>query len=280
LTAVHYCLNVANFGAYSDARLLVELACEAENAGWEGFFLWDHMVMDSCQRVPFADPWITLGAIAVKTELIKIGTMITPLPRRRPWKFAREIISLDHLSHGRVIVGVGLGDPPEEYGIFGETSMEKIRAQKLDEGLEIVNGLLSGNPFKFSGIHYQIEEVTFLPTPFQSHIPVWIAGMWPHKPPFQRAARWDGVVPISVDYTRNLSPGEIAEIIEYVNTYRVRDDPFDVVAIGDTPAETDKALQKITPYIRAGATWWSESIHGWRGSLEENRKRIQKGPPL
>ncbi|MBU7032503.1 MAG: LLM class flavin-dependent oxidoreductase [Theionarchaea archaeon] len=274
-----YCLNVANFGAYSDIRLLVELACEAENAGWEGFFLWDHMIMDSQQKIPFVDPWIALSAIAMKTESMKIGTMITPLPRRRPWKLAREIISLDHLSQGRLIVGIGLGNPPEEYSIFGEPSMRNIQAQKLDEGLEIIDGLLSGNPFTFSGIHYQIEEVTFLPTPYQSRIPVWIAGMWPHRLPFQRAARWDGVVPISVDYTRNLSPGEIAEIVEYVDSHRVRDDPFDMVVIGETPAEDDKALQTIAPYITAGASWWSESIHGWRGSLEENRKRIQKGPP-
>ena len=140
-----YALNFPNFGDYSNPRELAELALDAEKAGWDGFFLWDHMTsssrLTSSSNIPFVDPWVALSAIAMKTESISIGTWITPLPRRRPWKVARETVSIDHLSNGRLILGVGLGAPDFEFIAYGEEVDPGIRAQKLDEGLKIIDEL-------------------------------------------------------------------------------------------------------------------------------------------
>ena len=115
-----YALNFPNFGDYSNPRELAELALDAEKAGWDGFFLWDHMTFEKGSNIPFVDPWVALSAIAMKTEHLSIGTWITPLPRRRPWKVARETVSIDHLSGGRLILGVGLGAPDYEFIAYSE----------------------------------------------------------------------------------------------------------------------------------------------------------------
>jgi len=150
---------------------------------------------------PIVDPWVGLTAVALHTSRIRIGTMITPLARRRPWQVAREAVSLDRVSKGRFILEVGLGDPAQwDYGFFGEETNAKIRAEKLDESLDILTGLWSGEPFCYQGKHYQLQEVRFLPRPIQQpRIPIWVAGWWPNKPPMRRAARWDGAVPIKSD---------------------------------------------------------------------------------
>jgi alkanesulfonate monooxygenase SsuD/methylene tetrahydromethanopterin reductase-like flavin-dependent oxidoreductase (luciferase family) len=137
-------VSVPNAG---DATQLVNLAVTAEEAGWDGFFLWDHLQLDALRRPPMHDPWVLLGAIAARTSRVRLGTMITPIPRRRPWKLAKEIITLDHLSAGRVIVGVGLGVPAEaEYGAFGEPTGTRLRAAMLDEALPILDSFLCGEP--------------------------------------------------------------------------------------------------------------------------------------
>jgi len=161
---------IANFALEGNPKNFVKLAEAAEESGWDGFFTWDHIYPSNGASKNVADPWIILAAIAANTKEIKMGTTVTPLPRRRPQKVARETVSLDILSEGRLILGVGLGHPPEnEFEFFGEESDVHIRAEKLDEALEILEGFWSGEPFSFDGEHYQIEEVTFKPRPVQNH---------------------------------------------------------------------------------------------------------------
>src|SRR5215211_309557 len=131
---MRYAINMPHFGPFGDPRRLAELAREAEQAGWDGFFLWDHLLFE--QPLPMVDPWVAMAAMAMTTERIKLGALVTPLPRRRPRKLAREIVTLDHLSNGRLIVGVGIGgDWWGEYSAFGESPDDKLHAAMLDEGL-------------------------------------------------------------------------------------------------------------------------------------------------
>ena len=277
---IRFGINVPNFGSvYYDARTLSNLARDAEEAGWDGFFLWDHMSLDAKWKIPFVDPWVALTAIAMMTERIKVGTLVTPLARRRPWKLARETVSIDHISKGRLILGVGLG-MPRDFEDFGEEVDSRTRAEKTDEALDILTGLWTGNEFSYSGKHYQLRRVVFLPKPVQApRIPVWLAGMWPNKRPFRRAAHWDGVVPLSVNYPKDLSPDELKKIIVYLSRYRLDMMSFDVCVFGTTPCNPEEASKIVQPYVEAGATWWSESISDMRGSSEEMRERIRQGPP-
>jgi alkanesulfonate monooxygenase SsuD/methylene tetrahydromethanopterin reductase-like flavin-dependent oxidoreductase (luciferase family) len=191
-----YAINIINFGDCGDAATLAELARTAEDVGWDGFFVWDHIAWDG-RIMPMVDPWVALTAIATSTNRIRIGAMVTPLPRRRPWKFARETVSLDYLSAGRMIVGVGIGDALAEFKNLGEVADPKTRGAMLDEGLQVVNGLWSGKPFSFVGEHYTVKDAQFLPATLQQpRIPIWVGGKWPNRAPFRRAAQWDGVFPI------------------------------------------------------------------------------------
>ncbi|MFX0070720.1 MAG: LLM class flavin-dependent oxidoreductase, partial [Candidatus Hermodarchaeota archaeon] len=276
-----YAVNLPNFGYYHNPREIAQLAWEAENAGWDGFFLWDHLTFMRGVDVPFLDPFIALAAIAMKTEEIKIGTVITPIPRRRPWKLARETTSLDHLSDGRLILGVGIGNPDSEFTSFGEEVNPIIRAKKLDEGLEILIGLWSGKTFKFKGEHYQIKRIKFLPTPVNGHIPIWVAGMWPKKKPFIRAAKFDGSCPIHINWPNQLSPNEIKEILSFIKQHRTKTSSFDILIGGDTPGDPKKGSEILKPYVEAGVTWWSENINALRfnNSSEKMLERIRQGPP-
>lgn len=277
-----YGITIPNFGEYFNPRKVVDLAREAEKAGWDGFFLWDHMLFRKDAHVPINDPWIVLAAIAANTKRIRFGTAVTPVPRRRPWKLARETVSLDHLSIGRLILGVGLGFPPDvEYGFFGEETDVKLRAKKLDEGLDILSGLWSGKPFSYKGEHFKLKQMVFLPPPIQSpRIPIWVAGMWPHRSPFRRAARWDGVIPICADFSKEITPEILQEILNYIKQYRTSNGHFDVVMFGETPSDDlVRGAEKIASLIKVGMTWWLEIITGRRGSFEEMRERIKQGPP-
>ncbi|TXT56001.1 MAG: hypothetical protein BAJATHORv1_30385 [Candidatus Thorarchaeota archaeon] len=276
-------LSVPNFGWSGNIDLFIELACDAEDAGWDGFFLWDHMlVFGNDMHIPFIDPWIALSAIACKTTEIRFGPMITPLPRRRPWKVAREAITLDRLSKGRLILGVGIGSPPEiEYEIFGEDSDAKIRAEKLDEGLDILTGLWSGEKFSYSGNHYKLDEVTFLPKPFQTAgIPIWVGGSWPYKKPFKRAARYNGVAPVHSKWPEVFQPEHLRDCLDVVRAERGNLDNYDVVVFGETTGDNPEADRaKLRAWLDLGITWWCEDIHGLRAELPDLRERIQLGPP-
>lgn len=269
-------LHLPNFGAVGDPRILANLASEAESAGWGGFFLWDHVLGDPDWREPMVDPWIALAAVASATRKIRIGALVTAVPRRRPWQLARETTTLDHLSCGRLVVGVGLGFPPgAEFEHFGEEREIHRRARRLDEGLAILNGLWSGEPFAFEGEEYQIRETVFLPTPVQRpRPPVWVAAHGPNRGPLRRAARWDGVFPEHPG-GRRLSPAELAELLTYVREHRQAADAFDAVISGHSAELAEGELER---YSTAGASWWLEGITPAM-SLAEVRERIIAGVP-
>jgi len=275
-----YAFDTPQFGAYANPRLLAQLAREAEEAGWDAFFLWDHIQVGWPDAV--ADPWIAMAAMAMTTSRILLGPIVTPLYRRHPWKLARETVTLDHLTGGRVVLGVGLGDD-----VFGEIRTfdgpmdPRTRAVMLDEGLAVLLGLWSGEKFSFEGKHYNIRDAQFLPAPLQKpRIPIWVAGTWPRKPPFRRAARFDGILPISGDIETSLTPSQVRDLVAFIKSVRTSDAPFEVIQSGETTgknSEQDRAI--VVPYEEAGATWWFESRLPWRTSPEKVRERIRMGPP-
>ncbi len=276
---MRYGINIANFGEWADARTLAGLAREAEAAGWDGVFLWDHLSFG--YDGPVVDPWIALAAMALSTERVRLGTLVTPLARRRPAKLARETVSLDHLSGGRLVLGVGLGHPPDaDFSAFGEDADARVRARKLDEGLDVLAGFWSGRPFSYEGEHYRIAETTFLPPPVQSpRIPVWVAGYWPHRAPFRRAARWDGVALDGWWDGRPLTPDDLRAILAFIKEHRTSTTSFDVAygapLPGDDPA---RAAATRAAYAEAGLTWWITGCDPWRESLTDLRAKIHRGP--
>jgi alkanesulfonate monooxygenase SsuD/methylene tetrahydromethanopterin reductase-like flavin-dependent oxidoreductase (luciferase family) len=286
---MRFAVDIPNIGTFdsqgndfADPHFVAELAHEAEQAGWDGFFIWDHIGAD--WPVALADPWVLLAAAALRTTSIKLGPMVTPLPRRRPWKLARETITLDHLSQGRLILGVGIGGGTE-YTCFNESGDDRIHGAMLDEGLSVLQGLWSGEPFSYTGAHYQITNAHFLPKPVQAHIPIWVAGIWPNKKPFRRAATWDGVFPLErgLTFTQQMAPQRIQEASAYVQAYRpvsTGTASYDLVHWGITTGEdpaADRAL--VQSYQAVGVTWWLENLNNERGSIAAQRARIRKGPP-
>ncbi|MCP2031786.1 alkanesulfonate monooxygenase SsuD/methylene tetrahydromethanopterin reductase-like flavin-dependent oxidoreductase (luciferase family) [Okibacterium sp. HSC-33S16] len=279
-----YGVHLPNFGAFGNARVLAELASDAENAGWDGFFLWDHLLFCEFDRNDHVDPWVALTAVAAATDRILLGPLVTPLPRRLPWELARQAVSLQNFSGGRLILGVGLGEPTEwDFRYFGTETDPATRAAKLDEGLAILTGLWTGDTFGFSGAHYSLEPMTFLPAP-SSPIPIWVGGAWPNRRPFRRASRYDGVVPL---FHTTLSTEVLRPVVNYVAEHRGPSTvDFDVVVSG--ASEPDGT--GIPPGIESLASWWIEDISplrfGWdwpdlagEWDREALRARIVAGPP-
>lgn len=265
---------------FGDARVAAECAELAEQAGWDGFFVWE--------AAWGVDAWVALTAAAMRTERIRLGTMLTPLSRMRPWKLASETATLDNLSGGRVILAVGLGAPESGWAEFGEVTDRRTRAELLDEGLDIVTGLWRGQPFNYDGKHYTVRETTFAPPapPVQQpRIPIWVVGAWPREKSLRRALRYDGLLPnvIGADgAARNPTVEEIAAMCDYVTTNRTGGGPFDIVTEGETPGDDPAAAAIVQPWAAAGATWWLESR--WQLPREPEsfpavRERIAQGPP-
>jgi len=275
---MRFALNVPNFGEYGDARLLAGLARETEESGWDGFFVWDHIAWEDAED--YADPWISLSAIALSTNRIRIGPMVTPLPRRRPWKVAHEAATLDRLSGGRLILGAGLGGREREFGFFGEEPDPKRRAAMLDEGLEILANMWSAEPFSYGGEHYEITGARLTPPPTQRpRIPIWVAGTWPRKGPFHRAMRWDGYAPVGKPGSP-LTPEDVREMSGLVSERRTSDEPFAIRISGSTNGQNpDDVRRTVAGFAEAGATWWDETLSPGGMSLDETRKRIRLGPP-
>jgi alkanesulfonate monooxygenase SsuD/methylene tetrahydromethanopterin reductase-like flavin-dependent oxidoreductase (luciferase family) len=271
---------------FSDAPLTVALAREAEAAGWDGLFL--------PELVWGIDPWAQLAAAAVVTERIRLGTMLTPLPWVRPWTLAGQAGAVDHLSKGRTIIAVGLGAPDAGGSGFPLEMERKVRAELLDEGLDVLTGLWSGEPFEYSGKHYRVD-----PTPFSSNtrpegmppppppvqrprIPIWVVGVWPGKKSMQRALRYDGLLPATrgEDGVRNATVDEVAQMVRFARDNRPADMPFDVIVEGETAA--GGGADVVGPYSVAGATWWIESrwmLPSTSEGVAEFRERVMAGPP-
>ena len=266
-----------NSPPHAEPAALVDLAVAAERAGWDAFFLWDHIVVDR-KGVEIVDPWVTLGAVAARTTRIRLGTCVTPLARRRPQKIARETVTLDRLSGGRLVLGVGLGVPDDEYTTFGEDADPRVLAARLDEALAVVAGLWSGEPFEHHGVNFHVERVRFLPAPVQQPRPsVWVACMLPYRGALARASRWDGVVPLKVDSQRGIEflvPDDVASIVADVRARRGSLDGFDVVVNAGPPPTAS-----VADYEAAGATWWMVSMGEFPGWLDELRAVVDAGPP-
>lgn len=257
------------FDALADPVLLAELAAEAEQAGWDGVFLWDHLLYSEPVR-EIADPWICCAAIAVATSRIRFGPMVTPLTRRRPQVLARQAATLDRLSGGRLVLGFGLGDDGRvgELSRFGEEADARVRAARLDEGLGLLRGLLSGADVDHDGDHFAARGVRFLPRPARPEgIPFWIGGRWPNAAPLRRAARHEGVFVISVP-----EPAGLGQVLEGVGAARPAGlDGFDVVV--ELPADADPG-----PWAAAGATWVLTRLGPYDLDPQEVRRVVRAGP--
>jgi alkanesulfonate monooxygenase SsuD/methylene tetrahydromethanopterin reductase-like flavin-dependent oxidoreductase (luciferase family) len=266
-----------------DARLAAEMARQAEQAGWDGFFVWE--------PVWGVDAWVALTAAAMVTGRIRLGTMLTPISRMRPWKLASETATLDQLSGGRVILSVGLGAPSSGFAMFGEETDRKRRAGLMDEGLQILIHLWRGEPFDIEGKHYQVHVRAFehglppAPLPVQQpRIPIWMVGAWPREKSMQRALRYDGLLPnvMGADGQVRMSPptpDEIAAMHTYIQERRSERAPYEIVVEGKTPgAKPSQAAAQVRAFAQAGATWWIEAL--WdQPEQAEVLRRIQQGPP-
>lgn len=266
---------------FGDARQVAEAARAAERAGWDGIFVWE--------PVWGIDAWVCLTAAAMVTERIRLGTMLTPIARMRPWKLAGETATLDNLSGGRVILAIGLGAPDSGYAAFGEVIDRRTRAELTDEGLAILTGLWAGQPFSFSGKHYTITPTDFSPPPppaQRPRIPIWVVGAWPRAKSMARAIRYDGLIPSAFDAdgkARQATPDELRAMLAYAAERRPAGPPLDLIVEGQTPGDDRAAAAELlAPWRAAGATWWLETM--WAesnadGGMAAIRARIEQGPP-
>jgi alkanesulfonate monooxygenase SsuD/methylene tetrahydromethanopterin reductase-like flavin-dependent oxidoreductase (luciferase family) len=269
MTGLRSALWLPLFDDLADPVVVARLAAEAEEAGWHGFFVWDHISWYAPVR-QVADPWITLAAAAAATERLRLGPMVTPLARRRPAKVARETVTLDQVSGGRLTLGAGLGSDRfgGEFSATGEQLDDRLRGQMLDESLEVLTAAWSGQPVHHRGAHYMVEGIQFLPQPVQRpRIPVWVAGFPGKVKPLRRAARYDGFFPVNLDH-----PDQVAEVTAAITDLREHTTaPYDLAVA--LPPGTDPA-----PYAQAGATWWLAEFDPEAFSLDQVRGVLRDGP--
>jgi alkanesulfonate monooxygenase SsuD/methylene tetrahydromethanopterin reductase-like flavin-dependent oxidoreductase (luciferase family) len=276
---VNVAVGVPNVGEFADPVLLVELAVAAEAAGWDGFFVWDHLLYDD--GLGAVEPWSVIAAAASVTHRIRIGVLMTAVPRRQPALLAQQIATIDLLSGGRCVFGAGLGSRSDEYARFGHDPSLVERGRRLDEALTVIESLWSPGPVRHAGEFFTANDVELLPKPMQEpHPPIWIGGRWPHHVPFRRAARFDGVMPTHADHGHDsfMSPGELREIVDYVRRYRTSERPFDVVMEGMSDGP-DELARLSSAYREAGLTWWIEKLGWWRGTPDHAIARVNTGPP-
>jgi len=257
-------LYLPPFGELADARALAELAVLAEARGFDGFFLWDH-ILRPVEDLAVADPWVALAAVAVRTEHLTIGPLVTPVSRRRPQKLARETVTLDRLSSGRLVLGVGLGvNTGGELTRFGEEDDDRIRGERLDEGLELLTQLWSGERVTHLGRHFRADGVRFLPPPERGRIPIWVAAGSPLPKLMSRPARYEGVCP-------ETTLEGLAEMRRLIAAERGSLEGYDVVVRG-------KPGDDPTPWRLAGATWWLLQVAPG-ATVGDVRAVIEQGPP-
>ncbi len=270
---MRYGLCLTSFGTYSDPRNVIVLAEQAEAAGWEALLYWDHLAF--VWGPPAGDPWVTLAAVASRTDRLLLGTNVTPVPRRRPHVLAHQVSTLDLASGGRAVIAVGIGGVESEFAAFGEPTEPRVRAEMLDEALPLLRSLWSGEQVTHRGRHYLVDGVELRPRPVQERIPIWVGGNSSRA--LRRAARYDGW---AADSSRpdalTMTPEELVQAVETIRGLRGGLEGFDVVVNGiaepgdrETPAA----------YAEAGATWWLEGVHDLRGSFDELLALVRGGPP-
>jgi alkanesulfonate monooxygenase SsuD/methylene tetrahydromethanopterin reductase-like flavin-dependent oxidoreductase (luciferase family) len=269
---------------WGDARTAADLAAVAEQHGWDGFFVWE--------PVWGIDAWVALTAAAMTTERIRLGTMLTPLPRRLPWDVASQVATLDNLSGGRVILAIGLGAPDDRWWIFEDDPGRRERAERMDEALTLMEGLWSGEPFAYDGVHYHARAADRMipPPPVQRpRPPIWVVGAWPRPKSMRRAARLDGWLPAHMpkgEGDREMTPDVLRQGIGWLRERRAAQglsmDGYDVVAEGTTPPDPDAAGAIVRPWLEAGANWWIDA--DWEDMDPERVRaaaltRLRAGPP-
>ena len=270
-----YSISLMNFGYLGDLEVLVDVAIEAEESGWDAVLVSDHVNWkDAGSHV---DPWIALGLIADRTSNVFIGTAVTPVPRRRPTKLAREVLTLHRLSGGRFVLGAGSGLWNSEFADLGDEGDMKIRAEMLDEGLELLQKIFRGEALEHQGVHYHAKGQPFVAG--HVDIPIWVGASWPSRKPMRRAARFDGVMAMSRDYRQPLSPSDVHDMSLFIAEHRVTDEPFNIgvalTASDDSGADVERAQE----YAEAGVDWWQEGIFPAAESLEQLRAIVRRGPP-
>jgi alkanesulfonate monooxygenase SsuD/methylene tetrahydromethanopterin reductase-like flavin-dependent oxidoreductase (luciferase family) len=265
---VRHGLFLPPFDELANPDRLVELALDAERAGWDGFFLWDHLLYGERVR-DILDPYICLSAIAAATSTMQLGVMVTPLARRRPAVLARQAVTLDLVSHGRLVLGLGIGDDyVGEMSSFNDPVDAKVRGRMLTEGLEVLTGLLSGEPVDHDGEFYRASGVRFRPISLRPNgIPIWLAARWPNPAPLRRAAKYQGVVIIQMT-----DPGDVAELRRRLEESGADLEHFDIVVLGAIDDD-------VSAWDRAGVAWRLQQIGPFDIEYEHARDAVVAGPP-
>jgi hypothetical protein len=291
---MRFAVSMPNFGVGLDAEAVADAAVAAEAAGWDAFFLWDHTLAFLPGPVDLVDPWIALAVAATRTSRIRLGTAVTPLPRRRPVTVARQVVTLDRLSRGRVTLGVGIGAMPFEWEYSGEEPDLVVRGDMLDESLEVLSRLWTAEPVRHEGAHYRLAgadgwaAVHHPPPVQQPRVPVWVAGTWLGEGstggrPLRRAARWDGALPMRLDGA--WEPPDTSGVAAVIARHRGSLEGYDLAVPGESAGSTRASA--VAAHADAGATWWVEAVHPWRFGLDGSGpwpwdamdRRIADGPP-
>jgi alkanesulfonate monooxygenase SsuD/methylene tetrahydromethanopterin reductase-like flavin-dependent oxidoreductase (luciferase family) len=267
------------FGEFASARRVADLAVIAEGAGWDGFFVWDHMY--AAPGLAVAEAWTTLAAVALLTSRIRLGALVTPLSRRRPWVLARQIATLDQLSGGRVVAGVGLGDDGwREFSSLGEETSPRVRGELLDESLAILRQLLTGNGVVYHGHHLHLDAGPMLPTPLQDPLPIWAAVRWPNRKPLVRAAGLQGCFPIFGTSNRP-EPPPVADVTALRTELTSLGAPRSLdVVVRCSLHRLDAGARAgvVTELGDAGVTWVLEGF-GIRQDAADVTDYVAAGPP-
>jgi hypothetical protein len=260
----------------------LELAILADQNDWDGVFVWE--------AAYGIDAWTLLGAMAARTTHIKLGTMLTPLPWRRPWKVASQVLTLDQLSNGRAILAVGLGAVDNFLGNTGEELDRKTRAEMLDEGIDLIRGMWTGN-LQYAGRHYQMDlsartDLAITAKSVQDRIPIWCVAAWPRPRSMERILRCDGVLPNvwRDDHWDRAQPEDVQPMMQWLRDHGGAGEGFDFVVEGTTSANDIRtASHTVQPFADAGATWWLEadwsSFENPSGQQDALKARILAGPP-
>lgn len=279
-------LYLPNQGDFADVRTLIGLARDAEAAGWDGMFIWDAFLPLFPHSTPVrdalgdstevADAFVALTAIASATERLRFGAMVTPIPRLRPEAFAQQTATLDRYSQGRLILGVGLGNPPTQFSAFGLPVDLRVRAEMTDEFLELLVQLWSGDEVTFHGKHYSADDVAVSPRPHQRpRIPIWVGADHGRRAPLRRAARWDGFFPASPEWPNGVIDADTYQRIKLdIDGSRQSSDGYDLVVVGNA-AGTSPTAESLGHYAAAGVTWLLVQAL----TVDDARRRIRRGPP-